>query len=96
MNFGHFLLAIFAGRFVRFLIEALLTLWFGPGIVAIAGHLISQHVVFILATVGELVGAWLVWRWVKRRGAEKKSAAGITDSAPRGEETSTTTVSPSP
>jgi len=33
MNFGRFLLAIFAGRFVRFLIEALLTIWFGPQIV---------------------------------------------------------------
>ena len=32
MNFWHFLLAIFAGRFIRFLIEALLTLWFGPAL----------------------------------------------------------------
>jgi hypothetical protein len=38
MNFGHFLLAIFAGRFVRFLIEALLTLWFGPQIVTLMGN----------------------------------------------------------
>ena len=38
MNFAHFLLAIFAGRFVRFLIEALLTLWFGPEIVTLAGR----------------------------------------------------------
>jgi len=37
MNFAHFLLAIFAGRFVRFMIEALLTLWFGPQIVTLSG-----------------------------------------------------------
>jgi membrane protein YqaA with SNARE-associated domain len=76
MNFGHFLLAIFAGRFTRFLIEALLTLWFGPGIVSMTGHLFSQHILFILATLGELLGVWLVWRMVSRRNtARKKKAA---------------------
>src|SRR6202011_6317868 len=35
MNFGHFLLAIFAGRFIRFLILALLTIKFGPQVVSI-------------------------------------------------------------
>src|ERR1700675_4031465 len=39
MNFWHFLLAIFAGRFVRFLIEALLTLWFGPEVVTLTTNL---------------------------------------------------------
>jgi membrane protein YqaA with SNARE-associated domain len=69
MNFGHFLLAIFAGRFVRFLVEALLTLWFGPEIVAMTGHLFSQHFLWILAIVGELLAVWLLWRIIKRRGA---------------------------
>src|SRR5579862_10047404 len=48
MNFGHFLLAIFAGRFVRFLIEALLTLWFGPEIVTLTTNLFAHHAVAIL------------------------------------------------
>src|SRR6202162_4352569 len=43
MRFTHFLAAIFAGRFVRFLIEALLTFWFGPGIVTMAGSLFAHH-----------------------------------------------------
>src|SRR6266851_7653470 len=43
MRFSHFLAAIFAGRFARFLIEALLTLEFGPGIVALAGGLVAHH-----------------------------------------------------
>ena len=51
MNFGHFLLAIFAGRFVRFLIEALLTLWFGPQIVTMTGNLFAHHFVWILVGV---------------------------------------------
>ena len=61
MNFGHFLLAIFAGRFIRFLIEALLTLWFGPGIVSITGNLFAHHYVSLLVGAAVVV-AWLVWR----------------------------------
>jgi membrane protein YqaA with SNARE-associated domain len=76
MNFGKFLLAIFAGRFVRFGIEALLTLWFGPGIVAKTGTLFSEHYAMILATIGELLGVWLIWRIVKRRSREKFDNAG--------------------
>jgi membrane protein YqaA with SNARE-associated domain len=86
MNFGHFLLAIFAGRFVRFLIEALLTLKFGPEIVAMTGSLFSEHYGLVLAIAGELLGVWLIWRMLKRRDNEKKSAARDTRSALRGEE----------
>ncbi len=66
MNFGHFLLAIFAGRFVRFLIEALLTLWFGPQIVTLTGDIFAHHFVWILAGVAALVAMWLVRRRAKR------------------------------
>lgn len=74
MNFGHFLLAIFAGRFVRFLLEALLTLWFGPEIVTLTGSLFSHRFVWILVGVGVLVVAWLVWRRAKRGRAALASA----------------------
>ncbi len=74
MNFGHFLLAIFAGRFARFLIEALLTLWFGPEVVSLTGSLFKHHFVGILVGVGVALVAWLVWRR-KRQGAEKENAA---------------------
>jgi membrane protein YqaA with SNARE-associated domain len=72
MNFGHFLLAIFAGRFIRFLIEALLTLWFGPNIVSMTAHLFSEHFLLILAALGALLGIWLIWRTVGRRKAARK------------------------
>jgi membrane protein YqaA with SNARE-associated domain len=62
MNFAHFLLAIFAGRFVRFLIEALLTLWFGPQIVTLTVNLFAHHAAWILAGVAVLVAGWIVWR----------------------------------
>jgi membrane protein DedA with SNARE-associated domain len=76
MNFGHFLLAIFAGRFVRFLIEALLTLWFGPQIVTLTGSLFAHHFLCILVGVGALVVAWLIWRRAKRkRGLNRQETA---------------------
>jgi len=81
MNFGHFLLAIFAGRFLRFLIEALLTLWFGPGIVSITGNLFAHHYVALLAGAA-VVAAWMIWRRKTMR-AEKENAARNT---PRREE----------
>jgi membrane protein YqaA with SNARE-associated domain len=75
MNFGHFLLAIFAGRFLRFLIEAVLTLYFGPGIVTLTGDLFAHHFWWILAVVGALLLGWLTWRRNKRRRASL--AAGV-------------------
>lgn len=66
MNFGHFLLAIFAGRFLRFLIEALLTLYFGPGIVTLTGSLFAHHFLWILAVFGALLLGWFIWRRMKR------------------------------
>ena len=69
MNFGHFLLAIFAGRFLRFLIEALLALYFGPGIVTFTGSLFAHHFWWILVAVGIILLAWLAWRRQKRRRA---------------------------
>jgi len=83
MNFAHFLLAIFAGRFLRFLIEALLTLYFGPGIVTLAGTLFAHHFLWILLGVGALVVGWLVLRRAKRLHALE--APPIVDPSP-GEE----------
>jgi membrane protein YqaA with SNARE-associated domain len=67
MNFGHFLLAIFAGRFLRFLIEALLTLWFGPQIVTLTVNLFAHHFIWILLPVVVILIGWLAWRRTKQR-----------------------------
>jgi len=91
MNFGHFLLAIFAGRFLRFLIEALLTLWFGPGIVNLTVSLFAHHFIAILIAVGMILIAWLVWRRTKRANQQAKNAA-----ARRDDEDNSTTASPPP
>ncbi len=85
MNFWHFLLAIFAGRFVRFLIEALLTLWFGPEIVTLAGSLFAHRFAWVLVGAGALVAGWLFWRRSKRQSMQNENAAGMDDSTLRSE-----------
>ncbi len=68
MKLRDFLAAIFAGRFVRFLTLALLTLWFGPQIVELMGNVFRRHIYWVLGAVVLGVVVWLVMR---RRGAEK-------------------------
>ena len=65
MKFRDFLAAIFAGRFVRFLLLASLTLWFGPQIVELAGALFRRHIYWVLGAAVLGVVLWLVLR---RRG----------------------------
>jgi membrane protein YqaA with SNARE-associated domain len=63
MRFRDFLAAIFAGRFVRFLVLSVLTLWFGPQIVQLAGSLFKRHFYWVLAAVMAI--GFLVW-WLRR------------------------------
>jgi membrane protein YqaA with SNARE-associated domain len=63
MRFRDFLAAIFAGRFVRFLTLALLTLWFGPQIVGLMGTVFRRHFSWLL---GAVAGALLVWLLMRR------------------------------
>jgi membrane protein YqaA with SNARE-associated domain len=70
MRFRNFLAAIFAGRFVRFLMLALLTLWFGPQIVGLMGTVFQRHIYWVLAVAVLGVVIWLLWwRSKKPQGA---------------------------
>jgi membrane protein YqaA with SNARE-associated domain len=69
MPFRDFLAAIFAGRFVRFMTLALLTLWFGPRIVGLMGVLVRQHFSWLLGAVAGGVLVWLVMRRSRKRKA---------------------------
>jgi len=68
MRFRDFLVAIFAGRFVRFLVLSVLVLWFGPQIVGLFGGVFRRHWILVLSTlagIGALI--WFVlWRRKKR------------------------------
>ena len=67
MSFRDFLAAIFAGRVVRFGVLALLTLRFGPQIIAIAGRMFRQHLFWVVAGAVAGVFLWLVVRRGRRR-----------------------------
>ena len=67
MRFRDFMAAIFAGRFVRFLALALLTLWLGPQIVGLMGTLFRRHIFGVLGVVVVGVAVWLVLRGRRRR-----------------------------
>ena len=66
MRLRDFLAAIFAGRFVRFLVLSLLTLWFGPQIVGLVGTVFRQHIYWVLAVVALGVLIWVLWWWRRR------------------------------
>ncbi len=65
MRFRDFLVAIFAGRFVRFLALSVLVLWFGPQIVGLFGGVFKQHWIWVLTV---LAGALCLWLVLRRRG----------------------------
>ena len=62
MGFARFLLAIFSGRMVRFLLLGLLTIRFGPDVVYLFGTLFRQHYYWFLGAVLAGLVVWLVMR----------------------------------
>jgi membrane protein YqaA with SNARE-associated domain len=62
MGFSRFLLAIFSGRMVRFLILALLTLKFGPQVVHLFGAVLQEHYDVVLVVAAAALIAWLLRR----------------------------------
>ena len=73
MKFRDFLVAIFAGRFVRFLVLSVLVLWFGPQIVGLFGGVFKRHWIWVLTAIAGGLCAWLVLR---RRKGESDASAG--------------------
>lgn len=67
-NFWHFLLAIFAGRLVRFLILSLLVLKFGAQVVALASASVAKHWLALLLAVAAIAGL-LARLWYRARQA---------------------------
>lgn len=71
MSIGHFELAIFFGRIVRFTVLAIFVIYLGPGAVHVVRKFFSHHFHWIVLIA---VLAVLVW-WLVRR--EKKKRARI-------------------
>ena len=67
MNFGHFLLAIFSGRFVRFVILSLLTMKYGKEVVNVVGNLFRTHLHLMLGVIGAAIAIGLLVRQMRRK-----------------------------
>lgn len=75
MNFWHFLLAIFAGRMVRFLLLSVLVLKFGEQAVALAGVLIERHWPLVALALVAVAGVYL-WLCLRSTRSREEGAAG--------------------
>jgi membrane protein YqaA with SNARE-associated domain len=78
MKTSIFMLSIFVGRVIRYMITAILTIAYGPEIVHIAARLTTQHRIALSAGVIALLGLSVFWIWRaiwKKRG--KKDGPGI-------------------
>jgi membrane protein YqaA with SNARE-associated domain len=66
MNVWHFLMAIFVGRMVRFLILSVLVLNFGEHVVALASALAAKHWLALLFAITATAGL-CGWAWYRAR-----------------------------
>jgi len=65
MRVPLFLLAVFAGRVVRWLILALLVLKLGPG----AAEIVAHHSLAAISVVGGLAVLGFIWWWLRKKRA---------------------------
>lgn len=72
MHFSHFMLAIFFGRVVRFLILSLLVIKFGPRAVVLVGELVRAHLTWLLLALllAALIGL-VLWRRMKNNSVSR-------------------------
>ena len=72
MKFRDFLFAIFAGRFVRFLVLSVLVLWFGPQIISHFGGIFKQHWMLLSGFILEI--GLLLYLMARARKPKKNAA----------------------
>jgi membrane protein YqaA with SNARE-associated domain len=74
MKANTFLLSVFVGRLLRFMVTAILTIEYGPEIVNIAQALVTRHRIVLSAALIVLLAllAFWVWRTVWKRRPRKE------------------------
>ena len=70
-----FFSAILVGKFVRFLIWAIITVYYGPAIVQTIGHALHEHLGAVLATVGTIIV--LLALWVTRKIFDRRTGTRL-------------------
>ena len=63
MKTVHFMLSVFAGRFIRYIITALLTIEYGPQIVNMVTVLTTRHRIALAIVVSALLALLVYWAW---------------------------------
>jgi len=71
MKVPQFLLAVFVGRTIRYTVEGLLTVLYGPKIIVLFGDLVHKHLILLLVGSCAFIGL-IVW-WAVRRAMRKKA-----------------------
>ncbi|HWH56820.1 MAG TPA: VTT domain-containing protein [Terriglobales bacterium] len=67
MKFWHFLLAIFVGRLIRFLLLASLVLKFGPQILTWVSEVLAKHrILLIVAVAGAIAVGFYTWSKIRK------------------------------
>jgi membrane protein YqaA with SNARE-associated domain len=69
MGFVRFLVAIFSGRMVRFLLLGVLTIKFGPDVLRMSGTIFREHYYWVL---GAIFGGLAVWFVLRTRNKKTK------------------------
>lgn len=79
MRFRDFLVAIFAGRFVRFLVLSVLVIWFGPQILSHFGGILKEHWLLLLGFLLEIgLVLWLLAKAIRsKKNAAPSSGNGV-------------------
>lgn len=77
MRVADFLIAVLAGRFVRWMVLSLLVLKLGPGAVDLVAH----HALPTVLVVGALAVGGFAWWWRKKRNG--KAAGNSADAIPK-------------
>jgi membrane protein YqaA with SNARE-associated domain len=67
MRIAPFMLAVFCGRMLRWLVLSVLVLIFGPSVVDLVAH----HGLILLASVGGLAVIGFAWWWIRKKRAGK-------------------------
>jgi membrane protein YqaA with SNARE-associated domain len=67
MNWGHFLLAVFTGRVLRFSILAILTIEFGPQVIQIIEDIVKRHGTLSLSILVGVIVVGAIWYVLLKR-----------------------------
>lgn len=71
--------AVFSGKFVRFLLEAVITIFYGPKILKTLGGIVHEHLGYLLGAIGILAGLLGIYVFRKLFGKRRGTRFPVED-----------------